>query len=225
MCTVTARFIRCKFPHDSGAFRHKTNIHSLSNNLKNPKTTEHPFRTSHSARTRSYQGFALVLTLSQMNLLAVIAVGLLSLSCISLRASTQGQAMALAVAQANARVFDECVSSPKQTPLLDRLHALVNRLPVQTLDFRHLGYIAASQQPDDDRLRRQFGDALITAAQDIAISSMLPFRYFTLGTIALMTVSNWQCPIAACISRHTWAGMPTAWSRDAPTWSPGPPPP
>lgn len=70
--------------------------------MKNPKTTEHPFRTHQSARTRGYKGFALVVTLSLMILLTVIAVGLLSLSSISLRASTQGQAVA--VAQANARL-------------------------------------------------------------------------------------------------------------------------
>ena len=48
------------------------------------------------------KGFALVVTLSLMILLTVIAVGLLTLSNISLRASTQGQAMA--VAQANAKL-------------------------------------------------------------------------------------------------------------------------
>ena len=120
----------------------------MSKESKNPKTTEHPFRTNQSARTRGDKGFALVVTLSLMILLTVIAVGLLSLSSISLRASTQDQAVA--VAQANARVFDDRVSSPKQAPLLDRLHDLVNFLPVQALDFRHLGDIAASQQPDDD---------------------------------------------------------------------------
>jgi hypothetical protein len=47
-------------------------------------------------------GFALVVTLSLMILLTVIAVGLLSLSSISLRASSQGEA--LATARANARL-------------------------------------------------------------------------------------------------------------------------
>ena len=76
--------------------------HSPSKNLKNPKTTEHPFRTNQSARARGQEGFALVVTLSLMILLTVIAVGLLTLSSISLRASSQGQAMA--VARANARL-------------------------------------------------------------------------------------------------------------------------
>ena len=80
----------------------KNSIHSLSKKLKNSKTTEHLFRTNQSARTRSFRGFALVVTLSLMILLTVIAVGLLSLSSISLRSSTQGQTMA--VAQANARL-------------------------------------------------------------------------------------------------------------------------
>ena len=48
------------------------------------------------------RGFALVVTLSLMILLTVIAVGLLTLSSISLRASSQGEAMA--TARANARL-------------------------------------------------------------------------------------------------------------------------
>jgi hypothetical protein len=48
------------------------------------------------------RGFALVIALSLMVLLTVIAVGLLTLSTISLRSSTQGQAMA--TARANARL-------------------------------------------------------------------------------------------------------------------------
>ncbi len=115
---VRARFICWKSPRGSGAFSLKTKIHSLSKKLKNPKTTEHPFRTNQSARTRSYNGFALVVTLSLMILLTFITVGWLSLSSISLRASTQGQA----VAQTNARVFDDRVSSPQQAPPRSRLH-------------------------------------------------------------------------------------------------------
>lgn len=52
--------------------------------------------------SRRPQGFALVVTLSLMVLLAVVAVGLLSLSAISLRASSQGAA--LSEARANARL-------------------------------------------------------------------------------------------------------------------------
>ena len=48
------------------------------------------------------RGFALVITLSLMVLLTLLAVGLLTLSAVQLRASTQGQAMA--VARANARL-------------------------------------------------------------------------------------------------------------------------
>ena len=50
----------------------------------------------------SRQGFALIVTLSLMILLTVIAVGLLSLSSISLRTSSQGDA--IQVARANAKV-------------------------------------------------------------------------------------------------------------------------
>lgn len=48
------------------------------------------------------RGFALVITLSLMILLTIIAVGLLSLSSVSLRASSQGEAMS--IARSNARL-------------------------------------------------------------------------------------------------------------------------
>lgn len=51
---------------------------------------------------RRRRGFALVVTLSLMVVLTVVAVGLLSLSAISLRASSQGEAMS--TARANARL-------------------------------------------------------------------------------------------------------------------------
>jgi hypothetical protein len=51
---------------------------------------------------RKHRGFALVVSLSLMVLLTVVAVGLLSLSAISLRASSQGEATSMA--RANARL-------------------------------------------------------------------------------------------------------------------------
>jgi hypothetical protein len=59
-----------------------------------------PFKTTRAVHVQN--GFALVVTLSLMMLLTVIAVGLLTLSGISLRSSTQGQAAA--EAGANARL-------------------------------------------------------------------------------------------------------------------------
>ncbi len=53
-------------------------------------------------RSFTHNGFALVVTLSLMILLTIIAVGLLSLSTISLRSATQGDAMS--TARANARL-------------------------------------------------------------------------------------------------------------------------
>ena len=44
----------------------------------------------------SRRGFALVVTLSLMMLLAIVAIGLLTLSSVSLRASAQGDAIATA---------------------------------------------------------------------------------------------------------------------------------
>ncbi len=59
--------------------------------------------SSHSSRVDSSQrGFALVVTLSLMILLTIIAVGLLTLSSISLRSSSKGEAAAMA--RANARL-------------------------------------------------------------------------------------------------------------------------
>jgi len=58
--------------------------------------------SSHCRALTARPGFALVVTLSLMILLTVIAVGLLTLSSVSLRSSTQG--MAMAQARANARL-------------------------------------------------------------------------------------------------------------------------
>lgn len=56
----------------------------------------------HSSRLSQERGFALIVTLSLMILLTIIAVGLLTLSSISLRSANQGEAMA--TARANARL-------------------------------------------------------------------------------------------------------------------------
>lgn len=62
-----------------------------------------PMNPSHARRfDPSQRGFALIVTLSLMILLTVIAVGLLTLSSISLRSTTQGEAGA--IARANARL-------------------------------------------------------------------------------------------------------------------------
>lgn len=63
-----------------------------------PSSTTRKPRPHH----RDHPGFALVITLSLMVLLTLLAVGLLSLSSVSLRASSQGEAMA--TARNNARL-------------------------------------------------------------------------------------------------------------------------
>jgi hypothetical protein len=55
-----------------------------------------------SHRLRSKRGFALVISLTLMVLLTILSVGLLTLSTVSLRASTQGEAMQ--IARSNARM-------------------------------------------------------------------------------------------------------------------------
>jgi hypothetical protein len=70
--------------------------------MKNPTGDHLLFDAVRAAKVRSDRGFALVISLSLMVLLTVLAVGLLSLSSISLRASTHGESMA--VAKANARM-------------------------------------------------------------------------------------------------------------------------
>lgn len=65
--------------------------------MKTPKS-----ETARKAMLRPKAGFTLIVTLSLMILLTVIAVGLLSLSSIALRTSTQGEAMAKA--RNNARI-------------------------------------------------------------------------------------------------------------------------
>ncbi|MEY3897628.1 MAG: hypothetical protein RLZZ214_3149, partial [Verrucomicrobiota bacterium] len=65
--------------------------------MKNPTQTQHGM-----IRSRLNRGFALIVTLSLMILLTVIAVGLLSLSSISLRTSSQSSDMT--AARANARM-------------------------------------------------------------------------------------------------------------------------
>ena len=64
--------------------------------------TQDPNRLMVARSHRDPRGFALVISLSLMVLLTVLAVGLLSLSAISLRSSTRGDAMA--AARANARL-------------------------------------------------------------------------------------------------------------------------
>ena len=66
-------------------------------------TSQHRKRHFHQGLlTRPQRGFALVISLTLMVLLTVLAVGLLTLSTISLRASSQGEAMQ--IARSNARM-------------------------------------------------------------------------------------------------------------------------
>lgn len=70
--------------------------------MKKLSLTIRPFGIAGPGKAHATRGFALIVTLSLMILLTVIAVGLLTLSSISLRASNSGQAMASA--RANARM-------------------------------------------------------------------------------------------------------------------------
>lgn len=70
--------------------------------MKTPPVTARPFWTAQPATAHAKKGFALIVTLSLMILLTVIAVGLLTLSSVSLRTASGEQAMAKA--RANARM-------------------------------------------------------------------------------------------------------------------------
>lgn len=67
-----------------------------------PMKLKNPYRPCPSQGGRCQPGFALVISLSLMVLLTVLAVGLLTLSTVTLRSSSQGND--LAIAQANARL-------------------------------------------------------------------------------------------------------------------------
>ena len=75
---------------------------------------EHPLRNYPTARTTSDKGFALVVTLSLMLrlLFTVIAVDLLLLSSILLRASTQDQAVGGGAGERSGHLQRELPTSP-----------------------------------------------------------------------------------------------------------------
>lgn len=95
------------------------------------KILENPYGLDMS--NRPTRGFALIVTLSLMILLTVIAVGLLTLSSISLRSSSQGEAMQ--IARANARlammmaIGDLQKLSGKDTRITARADILVESNP------------------------------------------------------------------------------------------------
>ena len=76
-------------------------MHSCGVSVMKPNSSPEKVRCSLYRRSKQ-RGFALVISLSLMVLLTVLAIGLLTLSTVSLRAS--GQSEAMEVAKSNARM-------------------------------------------------------------------------------------------------------------------------
>lgn len=95
------------------------------------------------------QGFALVVTLSLMILLTIIAVGLLSLSAISLRSSTNGEAQARAFANARMAVIMAIGELQKETGDDRRITADASMFP--SAKQSHLVGIWSSWAPGFDK--------------------------------------------------------------------------
>ena len=120
-------------------------------------------------RKRQDQGFALVITISLMVLLSLLAIGLLSLSTVSLRASSQGSAMQ--EARSNARLglmlavgelqkqlgSDQRITapasisdgaSPRHMSGVWESAALSNENPTADADNLFLGYLGSGNESD-----------------------------------------------------------------------------
>jgi Tfp pilus assembly protein PilX len=83
-----------------------------------------------SVNRQATRGFTLVVTLSLMILLTVIAVGLLSLSSISLRSSSQGDGIARARSNAKMALLMALGDLPREMGAKKSTAAAANRIAV-----------------------------------------------------------------------------------------------
>ncbi len=189
-------------------------------------------------RSASYpRGFALIVTLSLMILLTVIAVGLLTLSSISLRSSSQGNAMA--VARANARlammialgdlqkhagpdqrvsaradILDENVANPRLTGIWDSWEIKPDSQPTDfeksARDAKFRGWLVSGSPVDSKNL--DFASKAPPSLTSVANKSPLGVTLWGKGTLgdppfAKSVVSVGKIPLIASQGALAWAVM------------------
>lgn len=189
-------------------------------------------------RRASYpRGFALIVTLSLMILLTVIAVGLLTLSSISLRSSSQGNAMA--TARANARlammialgdlqkhagpdqrvsaradILDENVANPRLTGIWDSWEIKPDSQPTDfeksARDAKFRGWLVSGSPVESKNL--DFASKAPPSLTSVANKSPLGVTLWGKGTLgdppfAKSVVSVGKIPLSASQGALAWAVM------------------
>lgn len=145
--------------------------------MKSP-TASHYIQPASSGKRRS-GGFALVVTLALMVLLAILAVGLLSLSSVSLRTARQGAAQA--EAQANARMaMMLAIGELQKTMGRDRFISapadILGDPSASTPPRHYTGVWTARENPRDDASADTLGKTAIYSSPDAFVRWLVSDR-------------------------------------------------